>query len=139
MNSEIGKILGTVDAQPLDFWVAVPPETFVQLDDVVLVKRDLPNGTTISLYGIVDTLIARHEGAKLDSDVFLADQGVLPLAHALKAHVTVTRIEPEIFVPPLPGQAVHRAIGIERDQALFFDGMQKKFPLGLARDGGIVY
>lgn len=139
MNSEIGKILGTADSQPLDFWVAVPPEKFVQLDDVVLVKRLLPDGTTISLYGIVDTLIARHEGAKLESDVFLADQGVLPLAHALKAHVTVTRIEPEIFVPPLPGESVHRAVGLERDQALFFDSMQKKFPLGLARDGGVVY
>lgn len=139
MNSEIGKILGTADSQPLDFWVAVPPEKFVQLDDVVLVKRLLPDGTAISLYGIVDTLIARHEGAKLESDVFLADQGVLPLAHALKAHVTVTRIEPEIFVPPLPGESVHRAVGLERDQALFFDSMQKKFPLGLARDGGTVY
>src|SRR4051812_36547133 len=98
MNSEIGKILGTADSQPLDFWVAVPPENLIQLDDVVLVKRPLSGGTTVCLYGIVDTLIARHEGAKLDSDVFLADQGILPLAHALKAHVTVTRIEPEIFV-----------------------------------------
>lgn len=139
MNSEIGKILGTADSQPLDFWVAVPPERLIQLDDVVLVKRPLPNGTTVCLYGMVDTLIARHEGAKLDSDVFLADQGVLPLAHAVKAHVTVTRIEPEVFVPPLPGQTVYRAEGLERDQALFFDSMQKKFPLGLARDGGLVY
>jgi DNA helicase HerA-like ATPase len=139
MNSEIGKILGTADSQPLDFWVAVPPETFVQLDDIVLVKRPLPDGRVVSLYGIVDNLVARHEGAKLESDVFLADQGIIPLAHAIKAHVTVTRVEPEIFVPPLPGQAVHRATGIDRDQALFFDAMQKKFPLGLARDGGIVY
>src|SRR5262249_55223528 len=45
----------------------------------------------------------------------------------------------EIFVPPLPGQAVLRAAGADRDQALFFDGMRKRFPLGLSRDGEIVH
>lgn len=139
MSPEIGKVLGTADAQPLDFWVAVPRENVVQLDDVVLVKRALSNDSSVTIYGIVDGLVARHEGAKLESDVFLSEEGVLPLTHAVKAHVTVTRVEPEIFVPPLPGQGVHRATGIERDQALFFDGMQKKFPLGLARDGGVIY
>jgi uncharacterized protein len=139
MSLEIGKVLGTADAQPLDFWIAVPRENLVQLDDVVLVRRPLPGSDPVTIYGIVDGLVARHEGAKLESDVFLAEQGVLPLTHAVKAHVTVTRVEPEIFVPPLPGQSVHRATGLERDQALFFDGMRKKFPLGLARDGSAVY
>ena len=36
MSVEIGKILGTADSQPLDFWIAVPIQTIVQLDDVVL-------------------------------------------------------------------------------------------------------
>ena len=139
MSVEIGKVLGTADSQPLDFWIAVPIQNIVQLDDVVLVKRSLSDGSAVTIYGIVDGLIARHEGAKLDSDVFLAEQGVLPLTHAVKAHVTVTRVEPEIFVPPLPGQPVYKAAGLDRDQALFFDAMQKKFPLGLARDGGVVY
>ncbi len=139
MSLEIGKVLGTADSQPLDFWVAVPIENIVQLDDVVLVRRSLSNDSVVTIYGIVDGLIARHEGAKLDSDVFLAEQGILPLLHAVKAHVTVTRVEPEIFVPPLPGQAVYRAAGVDRDQALFFDAMQKRFPLGLGRDGGIIY
>jgi len=51
----------------------------------------------------------------------------------------VTRVEPEIFVPPLPGQAVYRAEGADRDQALFFDSMKKRFPLGLSRDGEIIH
>ena len=41
MSLEIGKVLGTADSQPLDFWVAVPIENIVQLDDVVLVRRSL--------------------------------------------------------------------------------------------------
>ncbi len=139
MSREIGKVLGTADAQPLEFWVAVPADELVQLDDLALVQRPLPDGRTVRLYGIVDQLIARHEGARLESDVFLSEEGVIPLQHALKAHVTVTRVEPEIFVPPLPGQRVFLAAGPDRDQALFFDSMTKRFPLGLSRDGEIVY
>ncbi|MBI4906497.1 MAG: ATP-binding protein [Acidobacteria bacterium] len=139
MSKEIGKVLGTADAQPLDFWIATPPEQLVQLDDVVLVRRDAGNEGKVTLYGIVDQVIARHEGARLDTDVFLAADGVLPLTHSVKAHVTVTRVEPETFVPPLPGEAVFRATGDDRSKALFFDGMTRKFPLGLSRDGEPVY
>jgi len=139
LSNEIGRVLGTADAQPLDYWVAVPHEQFVQLDDVVLVRREFADTAPIAIYGIVDALVARHEGAKLETDVFLAQNGTLPLGHTVKAHVTVTRIEPEIFVPPLPGDAVFRAMGTEREQALFFDAMKKRFLLGLSRDRQLVY
>jgi hypothetical protein len=139
MSIEVGKVLGTQDAEPLEFWLAVAPEQIVQLDDVVFVTRELPGGGRVSLYGIVDILKARHEGARFDSDVFLSEQGIFPLGQSVIAHVSVTRVEPEIFVPPLPGQAVQRAAGVDRDQALFFDSMKKKFPLGLSRDGEVVY
>lgn len=136
---EIGKVLGTADAQPLDYWFAIPNDKLVQLDDVVAVERRIPDDRSVAIYGVVDTVIARHEGAKLESDVFLAHEGVLPLNHAVKAHVMVTRVEPEIFVPPLPGAAVCKAEGAERDQALFFDSMKKRFVLGLSRDGEVIY
>lgn len=139
MSLEIGKVLGTEDAQPLDFWIAVAPEQVVQLDDVVFVTRDLPDKSRVSLYGVVDIIRARHEGARFDSDVFLSEQGIFPLGQSVAAHVAVTRVEPEIFVPPLPGQAVFRAAGVDRDQALFFDSMDRKFPMGLSRDGEVVY
>jgi DNA helicase HerA-like ATPase len=139
MSKEIGKVLGTNDAEPLGYWLAVPTSQVVQLDDVVSIHRPLPDGQTVNMYGVIDSLIARHEGARLDTDVFLADQGVLPLGHSIKGHVTVTRVEPEIFVPPLPGQSVFRAAGTDRDQALFFDAMRKRFPLGLSRDGEVVH
>src|SRR5207244_13173235 len=52
------------------------------------------------------------------------------------AEVTVTRVEPEMYVPPLPGAAVTRAQGAQRDSALYFDEMgSAKVPVGFARDG----
>jgi DNA helicase HerA-like ATPase len=139
MSIEIGRVLGTEDAQPLDFWIAVDSNQVVQLDDVVFVSRELPDGQTVFLYGIIDLVRARHEGARFETDVFLSEQGIFPLGLSIVAHVSVTRVEPEIFVPPLPGQAVWRAAGVDRDQALFFDSMEKKFALGLSRDGEVVY
>ncbi len=139
MSKETGRVLGLADAQPLDYWLAVPVDEFVQLDDVVVVHRHLQDNRDVAIYGIVDALVARHEGAKLETDVFLSQKGVLPLGLTVKAHVTVTRVEPEIFVPPLPGDPVFLATGADRDQALFFDAMKKRFLLGLSRDKQIVY
>ncbi|HEV8487480.1 MAG TPA: ATP-binding protein, partial [Blastocatellia bacterium] len=95
MSVEIGKVLGTEDAQPLDFWIAVSPEQTVQLDDVIFVNRELPDGRRVTLYGIVDILRARHEGARFETDVFLSEEGLFPLGRSIVAHVSVTRVEPE--------------------------------------------
>ena len=139
MSENVGRVLGTLDAMPLEFWVAVEEGQYLQLDDVVEVATPLPDGTEIRLFGVVDLVRARHEGARFDSDVFLVERGVLPASVAHAAHVKVTRVEPEIFVPPRPGQAVRRATGLRRDQALFFDGMERKVPIGLSRDGEPVF
>ena len=135
----LGRVLGTQDAMPLEFWVAVEPGQYLQLDDVIEVVTELPDGREVRLYGIVDLVRARHEGAKFDSDVFLVEQGVLPAIVSQAAHVKVTRVEPEIFVPPLPGREVRRAEGARRDEALFFDGMERRLPIGLSRDGEPVF
>jgi DNA helicase HerA-like ATPase len=139
VSKEIGKVLGITEAGPLSYWMAIPPDQIVQLDDVVFVERPLPDGRRVAIYGVIDDLAARHEGARLESDVFLAEEGILPLGHSLKGHVSVTRVEPEIFVPPIPGQSVLRAVGADRDRALFFDAMKLRFPLGLSRDGEVVH
>jgi len=131
----VGRVLGTRDATPLEFWVAVAEGEFLQLDDVVALERVLPTGEQIRMYGTVGQVIASHEGARFDSDVFLIEDGVLPAGVAEVAQVTATRFEPEIFVPPRPGQEVRIATGDERDQALFFDRMERKLPVGLARNG----
>jgi len=131
----VGRVLGTQDSTPLEFWVAVGEGQFLQLDDVVHVRTALPGGDDVELFGVVDLVRARHEGARFDSDVFLVEQGVLPANISQAAHVKVTRVEPEIYVPPRPGQAVHRAVDQARDKALFFDRMERRMPIGLTRDG----
>lgn len=108
---------------------------YMQLDDVVALERVLPTGEIVKLYGMVGQVIARHEGARFDSDVFLIEEGILPAQVSEAAQVTTTRFEPEVFVPPSPGQGVRIATGEERDKALFFDQMEQKFPVGLARNG----
>ena len=135
----VGRVIGTDDATPLEFWVAVAPGSYVQLDDVVALERELPDGERVSLYGTVGQVRARHEGARFDSDVFLIEDGLLPAEVSESARVTATRFEPEIFVPPRPGQIVRRAQGAEREKALFFDQMGQRLPVGLSRDGEPLY
>jgi hypothetical protein len=102
-RTNVGRVLGKDDAHPLDFWVGVGEDSYLQLDDVVAVTTEVPGRGKITLYGVVDRVRARHEGARFDSDVFLEAEGVLPLGVATAAHIAVTRIEPEVFVPPRPG------------------------------------
>lgn len=134
-----GRVLGRDEAHPLDFWVGVDPNAYLQLDDVVAVETEVPGRGTITLYGVVDEVRSRHEGARLDSDVFLEAEGILPLDVATAAHVAVTRIEPEIFVPPRPGQPVAKATGDELDRALYFDQMERRFVAGMTREGQRMY
>jgi uncharacterized protein len=135
----VGRVIGTDPATPLEFWVAVAPDRYLQLDDVVAVGRELPDGQQVRIYGVVSQLRARHDGARFDSDVFLVGDGLLPAEVSESAQVLATRFEPEVYVPPLPGQPAHRAEGAERDVALFFDGMQRRLPIGLSRDGQVVH
>jgi hypothetical protein len=136
-----GRVIGTEDATPLEFWVAIAEGEFLQLDDVVALERNLPNGERVRIFGMVTQVRARHEGALFDSDVFLIESGVLPAQVSQAAKIVATRFEPEVFVPPLPGQEVRRARGRDREQALFFDGMEesKRLAAGLSRDEEPVY
>jgi DNA helicase HerA-like ATPase len=134
-----GRVIGTDDATPLEFWVGVAPGAYLQLDDVVTCDRTLPDGRAVRISGVVGQVRARHEGARFDSDVFLVADGLLPAEVSEAAMVQSTRFEPEVFVPPLPGTPVHRAAGEARDHALFFDGMAKPLPAGLSRDDEPVF
>ena len=135
VSEPVGMVLGTEDATPLSFWVAVSPEAYLQLDDAVIVDTDVPGRGPMRIAGIVQDVRARHEGATFDSDVFLVERGVLPVDTAVAAQVVATRFEPEIFVPPMPGLAAYRARGKDRDEALYFDQMARRIPAGLSRDG----
>ena len=136
----VGLVVGTVAASPLEFSVGVAPDQYLQLDDVVVTRRKLPDGSEIQIAGVVTNIEAGHEGARFASDVFLIEQGALPAEVSEVAEVTVTRVEPEVYVPPRPGAEVSRAVGEERDSALYFDTMaDAKVPVGLGRDGQPVF
>jgi DNA helicase HerA-like ATPase len=138
-SQPIGRVLGTESATPLDWWVAIEPEQFLQLDDVVLVRTTVPGAGEVRVSGVVDMVRAQHEGSRFESDVFLVEQGVLPLQTARSAHVVSTRVEPEIWVPPQPGDRVVRVRGRDRDEALHFDAMEQPLAAGLSRDGQRIY
>ncbi|MBK5286997.1 MAG: ATP-binding protein [Acidimicrobiia bacterium] len=136
----VGRVIGTEDSTPLSFWVAVAPEQYLQLDDVVVTDRELPGeAQTVRLSGVVTQVRARHEGARFDSDVFLIADGLLPAETVEAAEISTTRVEPETFVPPSPGALVRRAVGAERDHALMFDAMERRLPIGVGRDGEPVF
>lgn len=135
----VGRVIGIDDATPLEFWVAVDPTQAVQLDDVVVVNRVMPDGEVVKIYGMVTQLRARHEGAKFQSDVFLIADGVLPAEVSEAALIQPTRFEPEILVPPVPGSEVRVALAAERDMALSFDSVDRKLPAGLSRSSEPVY
>jgi DNA helicase HerA-like ATPase len=136
----VGRVLGTLDATPLQFWVAVQPGAYLQLDDVVVTVRELPDGRDpVTIAGVVTQVRARHEGATFDSDVFAIADGMLPAQIQEAAEITTTRVEPEVYVPPAPGAVVRRASGEERDGALYFDQMQRRIPIGTGRDGEPLY
>ena len=135
----VGRVLGTEDATPLEFWVAIAPGCNLQLDDVVALDRILATGEKITHYGIVGQVRARHEGARFDSDVFLIADGILPAEVSEAAMVQLTRVVPETFVPPTPGNEVRKATDEERDEALDFTDVERRLPAGLSRDNDPIY
>src|SRR5919197_946136 len=94
----VGRVLGTADATPLQFWVAVSPGAYLQLDDVVVTERELPDQPPVTIAGVVTAVRARHEGAQFDSDVFAIAEGTLPAQVQEAAEITTTRVEPEVYV-----------------------------------------
>ncbi|MDM4718127.1 ATP-binding protein [Micromonospora sp. WMMA1363] len=138
-GEEVGRVLGTADATPLQFWTAVSPTSYLQLDDVVVTRRELPDREPVTIAGVVTQVRARHEGAQFDSDVFAIADGTLPAQVQEAAEITTTRVDPELYVPPSPGAVVHRAEGDARARALHFDRMERRVPMGMGRDGVPVY
>ena len=107
----VGLVVGTVPATPLQFSVGLAPGQYLQLDDVVVTHRQLPGAIDVQIAGVVTNVEATHEGARFASDVFLVARGALPAEVSEVAEVAVTRVEPEMYVPPLPGAVVSRATG----------------------------
>ncbi len=139
LEGQVGRVAGTEDSTPLLFHVALEPDAYLQLDDVVVTIRVVPGVGPVMTSGIVTEVRSRHEGASFGSDVFLISDGVLPARVQEIAEISTTRVEPEYYVPPTPGEVARRATGTERAQALYFDQMERKVPVGRGRDGLPIY
>ncbi len=134
----IGIVLGTKPISPLEFWIGVEEGQVVQLDDVLYVESEV-GGKRVKYYGVVNEVQKFLEGAELVYDAHLVSKGVIPVNIAYVAKVIVTRIEPEVYAPPSPGDAVYMARGKEFERALYYDQMKEKIPAGVDRNGNVVY
>ncbi len=135
----IGKVLGTAEATPLQFWFWVDPGSSVQLDDLVVLESQKPSGEMVRYYGVVDQVRKIHEGVSFESDVQSVSDGILPAQVSYSAHVLVTRVDPEEFIPPHPGDAVFKAEGKSLEMALYQDRMDSRLAGGVLRSGDPVF
>ena len=136
----IGRVLGTQHTSTSEFRVVLNDEDYLQLDDLVVVRTEVPKRGEVRTYGIVTEVEAIYEGATFESDTHrIADEGILPGAKVRSARVAVTRLDPEVWVSSDPGEVVERAAGAERDKALYVDEMGRPLPIGMGRDGAPLF
>ncbi len=136
----VGRVLGTQHSNTQGFRVVLDEAEYLQLDDLVVVRTQVPKAGEISTYGIVTEVEAVYEGAAYESDTFrIAEHGILPAEKVRSAQVAVTRVDPELWVSPDPGESVERATGEARRKALYADEMTRPLPVGLGRDGAPLY
>jgi DNA helicase HerA-like ATPase len=135
-EERVGRVIGVEPATSSAFRVIIDPDNYLQLDDLVEVRTQVPKAGEVHLYGLVTEVAAQYEGARFQSDTFLiADQGSLPAELARSASVQIVRVDPEIWVAPDAGEPVYRVSDLARDKALYADEMERKLPVGFARDG----
>jgi len=60
VSEPVGMVIGTEDSTPLEFWVGVSPDSYLQLDDAVVVQSDVPVRGPVRISGIVQNVRARH-------------------------------------------------------------------------------
>jgi DNA helicase HerA-like ATPase len=136
----VGRVLGTQHTTTRAFRVVLNDDDYLQLDDLVVVRTEVPKRGEVRTYGVVTEAEAVYEGAQFESDTHrIAAEGTLPAATVRSAQVAVTRIDPEVWVSPDPGEVVERATGEERRKALYVDEMDRPLPVGMGRDGEPVF
>ena len=103
-SDEIGIVIGVerLASNSLDFWLYVQDGNNVQLDDIVYLEITEDSQENRHIYGIIDEMKKSLEGTEFASDAELYPDK-LPSRLAEVAHVSVLRIEPQIFNPPTPG------------------------------------
>jgi DNA helicase HerA-like ATPase len=136
----LGLVDGAVDSTTRRFSLLLDERAVVQLDDLVAVTQELPDGRLLTHYGIVVEGFGRIEGASLATDTRrIAGDRTMPGEEIRRVEVQVLRTVPELWLPPRPGSAAVAAHGAHRDQALFLDQMERRLAVGLDQGGLPVY
>jgi uncharacterized protein len=139
-EDRVGRVLGSEHSTTSAFRVALDDDDYLELDDLVLVRTQVPKAGEVRTYGVVTEAEAAYEGATFESDTHrVAELGIMPAAKVRSARVAVTRVDPEVWVAPDPGEIVERATGEERRRALYVDEMARPLAVGLGRDGAPVH
>ena len=111
LGPRLGLIDGSVEANSRRFHVVLDSDAVVQLDDLVVVEQTLPNGASVSHFGIVVETTRIIEGARYASDTSHIDANVMPGETARLVEVQILRADPEMWMAPDPGMVVRRADG----------------------------
>ncbi len=137
-GGRVGRVAGVGQTTSQELRVVLDADRYLAVDDLVVVRTDVPEAGAVSTYGIVTESEATFEGASFDSDVHrIGDGGFQPAERVRTARVAVTRVDPEIWVAAGPGEVVERARGVDRQRALYVDTIDeaKRLAVGLGRDG----
>jgi uncharacterized protein len=136
----VGGVLGSEHTTTAEFRVVLEEDEYLQLDDLIVVRTEVPKVGEVRTYGVITEAEAVYEGAQYESDTHrIAELGIMPAAKVRTARVAVTRVDPEVWVSADPGEEVARATGEERRKALYADEMERPLPIGLGRDGAPVH
>jgi DNA helicase HerA-like ATPase len=139
-DERVGRVLGSEHTTTAEFRVVIEDEAYLQLDDLVVVRTQVPGIGEVRTYGVVTESEAVYEGARFESDTHrIAELGIMPAEKVRTARIAVTRVDPEVWVSADPGEEVDRAAGLERAKALYADEMERPLPIGLGRDGAPVH
>ena len=75
----VGRVLGTQHTSTQEFRVVLNTENYLQLDDLVLVRTDVPQAGEVRTYGVVTESEGIYEGAVFESDTFrIAEEESFP-------------------------------------------------------------
>jgi hypothetical protein len=120
--------------------VVLDEQAIVSLDELLVTRQILPDGSAFTHYGIVVEGYGRIEGAEVASDTQrITGTRTMPGVTARTVELQVLRTIPERWLPPAPGSLVLRAAGEDRSNALFLDQMDLQLPIGLDQNGEPLY
>jgi hypothetical protein len=101
----LGLVDGSTAATTRRFRVILAEDAVVQLDDLIITRQILPNGTEVTHYGIVVEAEGNIEGAQLPSDTHrIAGTQTMPGITVRTVTVNILRASPELWCLPLQGR-----------------------------------